>query len=377
MLKVYFTASTSYNGENIPYYKKIIDLLIQEKITVVSGKQIISQKLLEKDIKLEKKEIFMREKNLIDQADFIVAEVTKPSLGVGGEIVYSLINKKPVLALIQANHDDKISPMITGNPSDNLFLETYTEGKLPYIIRDFIKYVRTLKKRRGKLIVIDGGDGSGKTTQANLLVDYLKTKKIPVKYMDFPQYYHSFHGKTVAKFLRGEFGKIDEVSPYLASLAYAVDRVSVKKEMDDFLEAGGYIISNRYATSSMAHQSAKFKDEKEKKEFLKWIYELEYKVHKMPKENLVIYLYVPWEIGLILTGKKTFNEKFLEGKKDITNDQDHRIKTENTYLNFVKKYKHWIKIDCVKNKQLLSKENIHHQIITVLSASDTLFRGQP
>jgi dTMP kinase len=83
----------------------------------------------------------------------------------------------------------------------------------------------------------------------------------------------------------GEFGNIDQVSPYLASLAYALDRATIKREMTDFLAKGGYIIANRYATSNMAHQSAKFTDEKERKDFIKWVYELEYKVHRIPKEN--------------------------------------------------------------------------------------------
>lgn len=368
MLKVYFTASTSYNGEQIPSYKEIMALLEKNQVTIISGKQIVDPLLLKKDVSLGKKQIFEREKKLIDETDFIVAEVTKPSLGVGGEIVYALINKKPVLSLLQADHDDKISPMLAGNPSDNLFLEVYKNTNLSYIINDFINHIKTLKKRRGKLIVIDGGDGSGKTTQAELLVEYLKKKKIPVKYMDFPQYYHSFHGKTVAKFLRGEFGKIDEVSPYLASLAYALDRASVKKEMEDFLEKGGFIVSNRYATSSMAHQSAKFSTEKERKDFLKWIYELEYKVHKIPKEDLVVYLYVPWEIGLFLTKNKPIRH-YLEGENADIHEKDlkYRQAVEKMYLELAKKYKHWVKIDCVENGKLLSsKEEIHKKIIKLL-----------
>lgn len=226
--------------------------------------------------------------------------------------------------------------------------------------------MKKLQKRKGKLIVIDGGDGSGKTTQAQMLVTYFKNKKFPVKYVDFPQYYHSFHGKIVAKFLRGEFGDINQVSPYLASLAYALDRASIKKEMDEFLKMGGFIIANRYATSSMAHQAAKFNTEKEQAEYIKWEYELEYKIHKIPKEDLVIYLYVPWQVGIELTKKKTSQEKFLQGKKDITEDAKHRANAEKMYLQLAKKYKHWVKVDCVQNGKLLSKEEIHRKIIKIL-----------
>jgi dTMP kinase len=185
--------------------------------------------------------------------------------------------------------------------------------------------------------------------------------------MDFPQYYHSFHGKTVAKFLRGEFGKIDEVSPYLASLAYALDRASVKKEIEDFLENGGYIIANRYATSNMAHQAAKLKTNKEKNEYLKWIFELEYKVHKIPKEDLVIYLYVPWEIGMYLTKNKPVRH-YLGGENVDIHEKDllYRLEVEKMFLQLVKRYKHWIKIDCMENDKLLSKEKIHQKILNVL-----------
>lgn len=367
MLKAYFTASTSFDDEFKKNYRKIISEIKKNHVQLISGEQIISKKLLEEDKKLTKEAIFSRQKSLVDKADCVIAEVTKPSLGVGGEIVYALTQKKPVLGLVYADEEDKISPMIAGNPSDNFFLEHYQLDNLKYRIKEFLTHIGTLKKRKGVLIVIDGGDGSGKATQADLLIKYLKQKKIPVKYFDFPRYYQSFHGQTVARFLRGEFGTIDQVSPYLASLAYALDRASAKKEMEEFLKKGGVVIVNRYTTSNMAYQGAKFDDEKKREEFLKWVYDLEYKVHRIPKENLVIYLYVPWQIGLELTMKKK-DRRYLKGKKlDIhEKDLDYRKKVEGLYLDFVKKYKHWVMIDCVSNGKILPKETIHKTIINLL-----------
>ncbi|MCS6956398.1 MAG: hypothetical protein NZM02_00930, partial [Patescibacteria group bacterium] len=337
------------------------------RLILTSGEQIINEKLLKEDEKLTPEEIFKRQKNLIDKSDFIVAEVTKPSHGVGGEIVYGLVKEKPVLALVYENNQDLISPMILGNPSDNFYLERYDFDKLPFIISDFVKFIKTKKTRKGQLIVIDGGDGSGKTVQSKMLLEYLKKNKHDVKYFDFPQYYKTFHGRTVAKFLQGEFGKIDEVSPYLASLAYALDRLSVRDEMEYFLKKGGIIICNRYATSSLAHQGAKFNDIKKRDEFLKWLYELEYKIHKIPKEDIVIYLYVPWKKGLELTAKKGIRE-YLQGKKDIAEeDINHRIKSENMYLELVSKNKNWVKINCLDEKNnLLSPFNIHKKIVEIL-----------
>ena len=374
MLKVYFTASASHNGELIPYYKKILDFIKKQSVSIISGHQVTDKKLLEDDKKLTAEQIYSREKSLIEEADVVIAEASKPSLGVGGEIVYALSIDKPVLTLVMAGHEDKISPMVAGNPSENLYLEYYKKSDFQSIINRFIRNIKVLvkhkhllQKNKGKLIVIDGGNGSGKTTQVTMLINYFKKENIPVRFYDFPQYYSSFHGKTVAKFLRGEFGNINEVSPYLASLSYALDRATVRKEMVNFLKRGGFIIANRYVTSSMAHQGAKFDDLKERKEFLSWLTELEYKIHKMPKENLVIYLYVPWKIGLELTQGKDKRD-YLKGKTQDIEEKDikNRIQSEKMYLNFATTNKHWINLNCIENNKMLTPEVIHQKIIDLL-----------
>ncbi|PIV09185.1 hypothetical protein COS31_01650 [Candidatus Roizmanbacteria bacterium CG02_land_8_20_14_3_00_36_15] len=380
MLNVYFTASTSHNGELIPYYKKILDYIKKNHVNVVSGDQVAIKSVLENDKKLTPEEIYVRERHLIDEADIVIAEASKPSLGVGSEIVYALAANKPVLVLVKTGYQDKISPIVAGNPSENLFLEYYQlDTVLPLIkkfinnIKVFLKHRNLLKKRRGKLIVIDGNDGSGKTTQSRLLLEYFKKHNRPIRYMDFPQYYNSFHGKIVARFLRGEFGAFDQVSPYLASLAFALDRASVKKEMDDFLNKGGLIITNRYATSNLAHQGAKFKDKKKRQEFLEWLYELEYTIHKIPKENLVIYLHVPWKISLNLTKKKG-DRAYLRGEElDIAEKNiHHRIASEEMYLELVKKYRHWVKVDCSLADKILPPQIIHQKILSILKAKKYL-----
>lgn len=365
-MKIYFTAATTNNGDYLAQETAIIGELKRLGHTFTSGEQILDHAQLAKDAATSAEEIFYREKQAIEAADCVIAEVTKPSSGVGGELVYALTHHKPVLALFYKDAPNELSAMITGNPSDHLFLEHYDELSLPIILKHFLEQVVIEKNRRGKLIVIDGGDGSGKTTQSELLMAYLREHNVPVKGFDFPRYYRSFHGKMVGRFLAGEFGKLDDVSPYLASLAYALDRAAAKEEMDTWLSHGGTIISNRYATSNMAHQGARLPED-QRKDFLDWIDELEYKVHKIPREDIVIYLHVPWAMGMELTGKKG-ERGYLNGKKaDIAEaDLSHRQEAEKMYLALAKKRRHWVLIECVENGIMLSKETIHAKILDVL-----------
>lgn len=362
-MKIFFTAATTNNGDYLTQEKAIIDALKGLGHALTSGEQILDHDELEADAKRTPEEIFQREKTAIDEADCVVAEVTKPSSGVGGELVYALTHHKPVLALFYKDAANELSAMITGNPSDHLYLEHYDEDSLPIILKHFLEQVVVEQNRRGKLIVIDGGDGSGKTTQADLLISYLKSKNIPVKGFDFPRYYSSFHGKMAGRFLAGEFGS--DVSPYLASLAYALDRASAKEEMDAWLAHGGVIVSNRYATSNMAHQGARL-PEGARVEFLDWIDELEYKVHKIPREDIVIYLHVPWQVSVELTKKKG-ERAYLGDRKDILEANDkHRQESEAMYLALAKQRKNWVLIECVENGAILSKEAIHEKVLSVL-----------
>lgn len=219
--------------------------------------------------------------------------------------------------------------------------------------------------KKGKILVIEGGDGSGKATQSKLLINYLEQNSIPSAYLDFPNY-SSFYGKLVAKFLRGEFGDLDSVSPYLASLTFALDRLSAKDTIEDHLKAGKIVVMNRYTTSNMAHQGSKFADETKRREFLKWLEELEYETNKIPREDVVIYLYVPWQEGSRLTKLKE-DRTYLNGKKEDIQEASeiHRKDTESIYKMLAEK-KSWSTISCIKNDTMKSKEQIHEEIIAVL-----------
>src|SRR6266567_7862251 len=135
---------------------------------------------------------------------------------------------------------------------------------------------------KGKFIVVDGTDGSGKKTQTALLAKRLKKEGYKVKLIDFPQYESNFFGKMVGRYLSGEFGSAEQVSPYLASILYAADRHETKGKIEKWLKEGNIVISDRYASSNQIHQGGKISDVKKRKEFLEWLEEMEFVVFKIP-----------------------------------------------------------------------------------------------
>lgn len=377
-MKIYFTASVSSGRYFLPQYKFIVQLLENMGHKVLSRDVAFEDWLpdinrLKTDKNLNSEEIFNRERIEILEADIVVAEVTKPSMGASFLISYALNHRKHVLALIYEDNEDKISPFIEGNPSQNMFLEHYSEDNLKIVFRNFFKYIETNKRKKGKMVVIDGGDGSGKKTQAELLLKYLGNNQYKAKYIDFPRYYSSFHGRTVARYLKGEFGTMAQVNPYLASLAYALDRLSARDEMEEWLMEGNIIVANRYVSSSMGFQSARVL-EKDKEKFINWLYEMEYKEHKLPKEDVLIYLYVPVEVSQKLIEHRG-SQRYLKGdSKDIHEQNiDFLKKVEKAYLELVKKNKNWVKIDCINRDGVLrSREDIHSEIIRILKEREII-----
>ncbi len=207
---------------------------------------------------------------------------------------------------------------------------------------------------KGKLIVLDGTDGSGKKTQLDLLEKRLKKESYRVKTIDFPRYKDSFYGKMVAKYLRGEYGDIYEANPYFVSLLYAGDRFLAKDKILDWLNKGYIVLTNRYVSANLAFQSAKL-PQKEREKYLVWESELEYKINQLPEENQVIFLHVPAEIAQKLVEKRM-------DKKDIYDTNlTFQKNVEQQYLFLAKKF-NWPIIKCTKNQKILSREEIAEKI---------------
>jgi len=215
---------------------------------------------------------------------------------------------------------------------------------------------------RGKILTIEGADGSGKATQTTLLVKRLKAEGKNVKTLDFPQY-DSFFGQHVAKFLRGEYGSLDEVHPELASMLFAFDRYGMSRKLRAWLESGHIIVLNRYMESNMAHQGAKIFGRERRRDFISWLYELEVERLGIPRSDLVIYLHVPTDISQrIIRGRE--NKDYLQGKKKDINEEDveYQRRSVKTYLELCEQFPHWRKVQCTEGGKLKSIGEIHELI---------------
>ncbi len=210
---------------------------------------------------------------------------------------------------------------------------------------------------KGKLIVIEGTDGSGKGTQSKLLYDRLKKEGHVVELVEFPQYGKP-SAEMVGEYLNGKFGTAEEVGPYRASILYAVDRYAASKQMKEWLGQGKIIICNRYVSANKGHQAGKLKDHDKIDKFLEWINELEYDIFAIPRPDKLLLLYMPCEMGQKLVEKKGHRDYVGGNKKDIHEaDIDHLKDAEKAYRYVAEKEK-WSIIDCSDGDKPKSIEEI-------------------
>ncbi len=217
----------------------------------------------------------------------------------------------------------------------------------------------------GKLIVIEGTDGSGKSTQFRLLSDRLTQEGTAFKHIVFPRYSQE-SSALIRMYLGGEFGtKPSDVNAYAASSFYAVDRyASYKQDWGNWYEEGGLVLSDRYTTSNAVHQTSKEPEEK-RPEFLKWLYEFEYDKLALPKPDLVIYLDMPTD----------FTEKLMRSREEKTNTSADIHEKDMAYLATCRKagkdaasYYGWTVINCVKDGAMRTIEDIHAELYSLVKA---------
>jgi len=217
--------------------------------------------------------------------------------------------------------------------------------------------------KRGKLIVIDGSDSSGKNTQTKLLASCLRKEGFKVKSMSFPVY-DSFFGKLVSDYLNGKFGKLNDVDPKLASTLYALDRYGQKDKLEKWLSDGNMVVLDRYVESNIAYNFAKLSSGREK--FLKWLEDLEFKQLGVPKSDLVVYLDVPLKVSeKLIKGRK--DKGYLNGKKRDIHEASlpYRRKVESAYKVLAKKKK-WKVISCVDKDKIKTKKEISDLVFSIV-----------
>ncbi len=211
----------------------------------------------------------------------------------------------------------------------------------------------------GKLIVIEGTDGSGKSTQFRLLSDHLEKDGVQFKHLVFPRYSEE-SSALIRMYLGGQFGsKPSDVSAYAASAFYAVDRyASYKMDWGQWYESGGLVLSDRYTTSNAVHQASKEQGQA-REDYLKWLYEFEYDKLALPRPDLTIYLDVPTD----------FTEKMLRSREQATNTQADIHEKDMQYLSTCREcgraaaeYYGWTVIRCVKDGSMRPMEDIHEEI---------------
>lgn len=215
---------------------------------------------------------------------------------------------------------------------------------------------------RGKLIVFDGTDGSGKATQAKLLVARLKKEGRKARTFDFPQYENNFFGKFIGECLAGEHGDFIAVDPYIASVLFAVDRFESKALLLQWLKEGYTVVLDRYVSSNQIHQGGKILEEKARKKFLLWLDKMEFEVLGLPRPDAIIYLDVPLAVTLALLQSKSQKQKkvYLKGKQkdQAENNPRHLVASKESALKLVKNLNHWLQVDCVEKGTLLSRKAI-------------------
>ncbi|MEA3378495.1 MAG: thymidylate kinase [Nanoarchaeota archaeon] len=213
----------------------------------------------------------------------------------------------------------------------------------------------------GVFIVIDGTDGSGKGTQTKILVDRLRKENYDVEIADFPRY-ENLSSHMVKKYLNGDYGSANEVGPYRASILFACDRYDASFKIKQWLEEGKVVISNRYVSSNMGHQTGKITGLEKREKFLDWLDNLEYNLFEIPRPDINILLYVPPEMGQRLVDEKGHRDYVGGSKRDIHEaDLEHLKSAAEAYLYVAKKY-NWLVVDSAPNGKLKTIEAISEDI---------------
>jgi dTMP kinase len=200
-----------------------------------------------------------------------------------------------------------------------------------------------------KLFVIEGVDGSGKSTQLKFLSEFFLSKGQNCEFLHFPRTDAPYFGELIARFLRGEFGSLNEVDPYLVAMLYAGDRKDASDKIKGWLEKKKIVLLDRYTYSNIAYQCAKIDDQISQEKLMKWILALEFDHFAIPKPDLNVFLDVPFSFTekKLLSNRSGNDRNYLNGTKDIHEESlNFQKKVRDIYLKVAKADDRLVVVDC-------------------------------
>jgi len=216
-------------------------------------------------------------------------------------------------------------------------------------------------------VVIEGLDGSGKSTQLKLLREYLDKNSVRFKYLHFPRLEEGIYGKLIARFLRGEMGANDQVDPYLVAMIFAGDRADAASRIRGWMDDGYLVIVDRYVYSNIAFQCAKLSGPERQQELRDWILDLEFRYNQLPMPGINLYLNVPFDFTKqqLKIARKGEDRVYLKGERDIHEENlDFQEQVRQVYLSLRTFVTDLELIDCMdENGQMLSPGAISEKIV--------------
>ena len=219
-------------------------------------------------------------------------------------------------------------------------------------------------------IVLEGVDGSGKSTQIANLQRLFAEQGIPTEYLHFPRFDAPYFGDLIARFLRGELGSVEQVDPYIVAMLYAGDRRDAAEMIRGWIAEGRVVICDRYVYSNIGYQCAKVAEKEERERLREWILSLEYDYFKIPRPNVSLFLDVPFaftERKLLQEQREGDDRAYLHGKKDIhEQSMDLQRQVRQVYIDAAQYDEAMHVVDCSHDGEMASPEEIFGRIKAVV-----------
>ena len=220
-------------------------------------------------------------------------------------------------------------------------------------------------------IVLEGVDGSGKSTQIAALSEMFAQKGIPTEYLHFPRFDAPYFGDLIARFLRGELGGVEQVDPYIVAMLYAGDRRDAASMIRGWIQEGKVVICDRYVYSNIGYQCAKVASAEEREKLREWILSLEYDYFAIPRPDVSLFLDVPFaftERKLLQEQREGDDRAYLHGKKDI-HEQSMELQRQvrQVYIDAAECDETMHVVDCSIDGQMASPEVIFERIMSVIT----------